>query len=270
MIGLMSRPFRDWDLRPIWIGIAAMIVVATVAETIALYRIIDDQSAVGGDLEYYKGIARRWLDTGVWYTDRQLSGPYEVQTQVDNLYPPHALYLFIPFLVLPAPLWWILPLSLVAYVVWWCRPSIWAWPILALLLFFPKSPNLIVYGNSDMWVAAAAAAGVRWGWPAVLVSFKPSVALFGVLGIRTRWWWIAAAVLALASVPLLALWLDYPTVMTNSSAKFWYSSGDLPFLAIPVVAWLVSARRGGTSVRSWVIKLLGGDRPQVRRPPAVG
>ena len=38
------------------------------------------------------------MTTGVYYTDQQLAGPYVVQTQVHNLYPPHALYLFIPFL----------------------------------------------------------------------------------------------------------------------------------------------------------------------------
>jgi hypothetical protein len=36
------------------------------------------------------------------------------------------------------------------------------WPILALILLFPKTPNQILYGNTDMWVAAAIAGGVRW------------------------------------------------------------------------------------------------------------
>ncbi len=89
------------------------------------------------------------------------------------------------------------------------------WPILALIVLFPKTPGQILFGNTDMWVAAAIAGGVRWAWPSVLVTFKPSLAFFALIGIRSRSWWIAAGVLALASLPLLPLWLDYPTAMTQ-------------------------------------------------------
>ncbi len=258
----MTRPahtwdLRTWDLRPIWIGVTAMMLVAFALECAFLFQVITDEKAVGVDHGYYVDVARRWVETGVYYTDRQLSGPYQVQTLVDNLYPPHALYLFVPFIVLPAILWWIIPLAVIAYVVWWCRPVFAAWPILGLLLLFPKTPNQIIYGNTDMWVAAAIAAGVRWGWPAVLISFKPSLAIFGVLGIRTRGWWTAAAVLALVSLPLLAFWLQYPTVMLNSSAGWYYSFGNLPFFVLPIVAWLASSRRGDMPLRQWALKLLG-------------
>lgn len=262
MLGPMTRParswdLRSWDLRPIWIGVTVMILIALAVESVALFRIIDDQSAVTADYRYYVDVARRWVDTGAYYTERQLSGPYQVQTLVDNLYPPHALYLFVPFLVLPGVLWWALPLGLIAYVVWWCRPTIAAWPLLALLLLFAKTPNQIIYGNTDMWVTAAIAAGVRWGWPAVLISFKPSLAIFGVLGIRTRAWWIAAAALVVLSLPFAALWLQYPTVMRNSSAGWYYSFGNLPFFVLPIMAWLVSTRRNGIPMRQWAAQLLG-------------
>jgi hypothetical protein len=233
-----------------------MILIAAAAEAVVLFRFIDDQHAVGVDLAYYQGVAQRWLDTGVFYTDRQLSGHYEVTTLIDNLYPPHALYLFVPFLVLPDILWWVLPLGLIAYVVWWCRPVVWALPILALIVLFPKTPNQIIYGNTDMWIAAFIAGGVRWGWPAVLVSIKPSLSIFGVLGIRTRAWWIAALVLAVASLPFIGLWLQYPTAMLNSTAGWWYSFGNLPFFVLPIVAWLVSTRRA-EPLGSWAFKLLG-------------
>src|SRR4029078_6946076 len=129
-------------------------------------------------------------------------GPYQVQTLVDNLYPPHALYLFVPFVVVPALVWWLVPLRVIAYLQWWCRPAAWAWPILALILVFPKTPNQIIYGNTDMWIAAFIAGGVRWAWPAVLVSIKPSLAPFALIGIRSRWWGIAAAILGLDGPPV--------------------------------------------------------------------
>ena len=244
-------------LRPVWVALTIVFLALAAVETIALIRIIDGQQAVGVDLEYYRFVAQRWLDTGVFYTDRQLAGPYQVQTQVDNLYPPHALYLFLPFLVLPGALWWALPLGFIAYVVWWCRPAVWAWPILAAIVLFPKTPNQIIYGNTDMWITAFIAGGVRWGWPAVLVTIKPSLVFFAALGIRARSWWVAAVGLAVVSLPFLLLWLDYPRVMLNSSANAGYSFSNLPFFVLPIVAWMVSTRRAGVGIGPWILRLAG-------------
>ncbi len=255
---------RTWDLRPIWIGVTAMLLVAFALESWFLYRVIEDQVAVNVDYKFYVDVGRRWLDTGVYYTDRQLSGPYETQTLVDNLYPPHALYLFLPFLLLPGFLWWVLPLGLMAYVIWWCRPQPWGLAVIAMLLVFPKSPNLIIYGNTDMWVGAAIAAGVRWGWPSVLVSFKPSLIFFGALGMGTRAWWIAAAILVIVSLPFIGLWTLYPTALTHSSSKPWYSFADIPFLLIPIAAWLFSSHRGEVPLTRWAAALLRDTRSQVR------
>lgn len=224
---------------------------------IQLYWIIDGQSAIGTDLDYYRFVGQRWLDTGVYYTAEQLSGPYVVQTQVHNLYPPHALYLFVPFLFLPDILWWAVPLGLLAYVVWWCRPQVWAWPVLLLLLIAPKSPAQILFGNTDMWVVAFLAGAVRWSWPGVLLSVKPSLAFFGVIGVLSRSWWIALLGLVILSLPLAADWLEYPTIARNSSAQLSYSFGNVPFFLLPLVAWLASARRGDRPMRQWVLELLG-------------
>lgn len=249
--------------RPILVSLTIVILAVAAYVSVLLFQIIDAQSAVGVDLEYYRFVARRWLETGVFFTDAQLAGPFVVETLVTNLYPPHALYLFIPFLVLPSILWWVIPLGLVAYVVWWCRPAMWAWPILALIILYPKTPNQIIFGNTDMWVTAAVAAGVRWAWPAVFVTFKPSLIFLAVIGIRSRSWWIAAAVLAVISLPLLGLWLQYPTVMRNSSANALYSLSNLPFFVLPIVAWMTSTRRGNTSVGAWAARLLGGS-PRIK------
>lgn len=256
----MTRPDRPRDLRPLWVGLAVLIGILAAAETVALFRIIDEQQAVGADLRYYQDVARRWLDTGVYYTDRQLAGPYVVQTEVDNLYPPHALYLFVPFLFLPQITWWILPLGFIGYVVWWCRPAAWVLPLLALAVLYPKAPTQVIYGNTDMWLTAFIAGGVRWGWPAILVTIKPSVSVFALIGIRSRGWWIAAGVLVLLSLPLIGLWLQYPTVTRNSSAAWYYSFGNLPFFLLPIIAWLGSTRRGSIQMPTWGLKLLGAER----------
>jgi hypothetical protein len=257
-------------LRPVWVGLTAVLLALSAMEAVALYRIIADQQAAGVDLTFFRFVAQRWLDTGVWYTDRQISGPYQTQSLVDNLYPPHALYLFIPFLVLPWPLWWAIPLGIVGWVVWWCRPAIWAWPLLALIMLLPKTFNQIIYGNTDMWVCAFIALSVRFGWPAVLITFKPSVLFFALLGIRSRAWWIAAIVIALASLPFVALWMQWPTVILHSSSTTWiYSLSNVPFFALPLLAWATSTRRGAQPVVQWLGHLLGRWRgPRVADSPA--
>lgn len=232
-----------------------MMLVALCAESIVLYGIIDDQDSIGSDLRFFQSVAQRWLDTGVYYAEHQLSGPYVVGSNIDNLYPPHTLYLFMPFLFVPAILWWLIPLGLIAYVVWWCRPVAWALPILTLLVLYPKTPAVVLYGNSDIWAVAFAAAGVRWGWPGVLVSFKPSVGFLGLVGIGNRSWWIGAGLLALASLPLIGLWLDYPKVLLNSDTDLGRSLSDLPFFTLPILAWLTSSRRGDTPLGEWALRV---------------
>ena len=159
------------------VALVAVLCAVLAIETIQLYFIIDGQSAIGTDLDYYRFVAERFVTTGVYYTDQQLAGPYVVQTQVHNLYPPHALYLFVPFLYLPDILWWVVPLAFLAYVIWWCRPTPWVWPVLLFLLALPKGPAQFLFGNTDMWIAAFVAGAVRWAWPGVLVSIKPSLVL---------------------------------------------------------------------------------------------
>jgi hypothetical protein len=85
-----------------------------------------------------------------------------------------------------------------------------------------------------------------------------------VIGIRSRSWWIAAAVLAVLSLPLLGLWLQYPTVMRNSSANALYSLSNLPFFVLPIVAWMTSARRGSIPVGAWAVRLLGKRPPRTK------
>jgi hypothetical protein len=203
-------------------------------------------------------VAQRWIDTGVYYTSRELAGPFVVETQVDNIYPPVALFLFVPFLVLPAILWWAIPVALIAYGVWWCRPATWAWPILAALILYPKTPAVFLYGNSDIWAVAFAAVGLRWAWPSVLVAFKPSVGFLAAPGIGTRRWWIAAGIVALVNAPLVGLWLDYPTVLLHSDANLGRSLSDTPLFLVPFVAWLASSRRGDVPIRSWAARIVTG------------
>ena len=243
--------------RLLQVALIGVLVAVIAVETVQLYFIIDGQSAIGTDLDYYRFVADRWLDTGVYYTDQQLAGPYVVQTQVHNLYPPHALYLFVPFLFLPDFLWWALPLAFLGYVIWWCRPTPWTWVLLLGLLALPKGLAQVLFGNSDMWIAAFGAGAVRWSWPGVLVSIKPSLALFGLPGVLSRAWWLGAAGLVLISLPLWSYWLQWPVITQHSNAQLSYSFGNFPFFFLPIMAWLGSSKRGDIPFRRWVLALFG-------------
>lgn len=234
---------RRTDRRILWAGISLIVLAVAAWEAVLLWGIIGDQDAIGVDPVFYQDMGRRWLETGTFYTERQLSGPYETTTLVDNLYPPIALYLFVPFVFLPIILWWIIPLAIVGFVVWYLRPVAWSWPILALVIALPKTISATIYGNSDLWVAAAVAGGVVLGWPAVLAVFKPSLIYLAVIGINRISWWFMAAILVVLSLPLLPLWVQFPTVILNSTSGALYSIGNLPFMCLPLLAWLFSRDR---------------------------
>lgn len=196
------------------------------------------QPQVGGDLAFFQGVATRWLDTGVLYLPHQLAGPHEVTLQVDNLYPPHALLLFLPFTVLPAILWWVVPIGVTAYVIARLRPATWSWPLIAVLILWPKTIIGVLWGNTDMWIVAAIAAGLWWRWPVLLVTIKPFFAPYALIGIGSRRFWVATGLLAALTLLMLPLWFDYLKVVTNVSISTEYLLRSVPTTFIPIVAWL--------------------------------
>lgn len=215
-----------------------MFVVAGIYEFVWLWGYIDSQNAIGADLVFFRSIAEHWLDTGQLYLDHQLTGQYVVQTQVDVLYPPSALLLFVPFIWLPSLLWWLLPVGILVVAIGGLRPARWTWPLIAAGIAYPQTVSQVIYGNTNMWAAAAIAAGARWGWPSVLVLLKPSLAPFALVGARSRRWWAALATLALVSVPFGTMWADYVTAMRGSSLSWTYGLVALPLMFVPLVAWL--------------------------------
>ena len=234
------------------VGLAAACLVATIVAAAMVIAVWNSTETIqhGQDLEFYRGVAIRWLDTGVYYLPHQLDGSVGLTLNVDTLYPPSALFLFVPFVWLPAPLWWIGPAVIVAASLVRLRPARWTWPILILSLAWPRTAGAIVFGNSDLWFAAFIWAGAAFAWPGVLVSMKPTLIPFGLIGIRHRSWWIAAGVFALMNVPLAALWIQYPTVVRTAGLPLLYSIGNLPMFIVPVLAWLTRRPPGPTSAEA--------------------
>lgn len=219
----------------------ALLVVAGALLAIVAVSVTSSVAAAGDlgiDAAYYRELGARWLADGSYYLPHQLAGPYDVTLMVDVLYPPSALLLFVPAAILPAPLWWAVPLGVTGYVIAGWRPGMVAIAGMLLLLAWPRATGAIVFGNTDMWAMAAVAAGLRWGWPALAVTLKPTLAPFALVGIRRRSWWIAAALGVAIAALTWPLWLDYVTAMRHLRADPGYSLGSIPILLVPIVGWL--------------------------------
>ena len=197
---------------------------------------------VGIDRDIYFSATQTWLGDGQWYLARQIEGPYGI-LYGDVLYPPVLLYLLVPFRALPSSLWWVVPLGTTLLALWRIRPPTWALPGLLLCLAWPMSVEQLIKGNPVIWVLAAEAVAIACGWPTTLVILKPSLLPFALIGIHRRVWWMLLAAIALASVPLWQLTLEYPAVVLDSrGGGLLYSVRDVPLLLMPVLAGLAAGR----------------------------
>lgn len=229
----------------------------------------------GFDFDIYHAAASRFVSGDSYFLPHQLSGPYELGT-ADVLYPPVALWLFVPFVVLPAQLWWLIPGAITAAAIWRLRPSLTAWLVVAILMERPFSLLQIVNGNPSMWVVAILFATAAWRVPSTLILFKPTLLPLAFFRPGGRWWWLGIAALALLSVPFAGLTLTWVEVVLNArgSLGLAYSLHELTFVVVPLVAYLGRDRTrdrqppSGGQARA---RLIGGDlRPSLRPAPAPG
>jgi hypothetical protein len=245
-----SSTARDATWTPInfyrvWSITAAFATVMVAAVTTARFEYAIRFLDPGIDYETLIGATRNFVSGGGFYPAEELAGPW-VYHEIDSpfgpaiLYPPDALLLFLPFLVLPKILWWAIPISIVAWAVWRLRPHPAAILVMVLLLGVPYSRESIFWGNPVMWMVAATAAGLVVGWPGVFVLLKPTLAPFALAGFPRRSWLIALLALAAINVPLLPMWADWVTVIRNSQLGPGFSWHQYPLMAVPVVAWLGS------------------------------
>lgn len=177
----------------------------------------------GEDYQWFVEKTRRWVEFGQFYNEHQLAGPYEALSGRDVLYPPVVLFLFVPFLWLPAFLWWAIPLGVLGWHLVASRPAWWAWPILGGLVWIPRDQSIVIWGSTGMWIAAFVALGLRFAWASPFVLLKPTFGPF-----------------ALMSIVVLPMWFDYYTALRNNVGPWpglLYSVPDFLFLLIPIVAW---------------------------------
>ena len=237
------------QLRP---GKVASLAFACLAALLVAFALPDFWVAVtqdpgrhrGADYNLYMSATRAWLGGGGFYLPHQLAGPYPI-VMGDVLYPPLALWLFVPFTVLPTLLWWVIPIGVTGIALVLHRPTVVVWPLIALILAWQPVEIHLISGNPDIWALAALAMATHVGGWAVFVLIKPTLAPFALWGVRRRSWLGCLAVVALASLLLAPMWPDWFTVLLNSQnpAGPLYAWQEAPLLLIPVIAWWGSARR---------------------------
>jgi hypothetical protein len=139
--------------------------------------------------------------------------------------------------------WWAVPIGVLAYAFALWRPAAWTWPILALATLWPSTAAPFLTGNTTMLVAAGIAGGLLWGWPALVIIFKPTFAPFALVGIRRRSFWVGLVFLMALSLAMLGEWARYVTALRNvTGAGLLYSIADLPLVLVPIVGWLGRSR----------------------------
>lgn len=238
------RQAHTWDrwYKPVMLGITVLILALGL--DLWLIVISGPWGHVWGvDYTHYLDGVRRFMATGSPYLSWEVAQPFDYEPET-FLHPPVAIWLFLPFLYLPAPLWWLIPLGVTAAIIVSWRPVPWTWPIIALGIANPRFQGAgLVCGNTDLWVLAGIAAGLRFGWPALVVFAKPTLPFFLLVGIRHRSWWQGLLVVVALSLPFGGLWLDWLRVVQNSPGDLTYSLGSLPFLLVPLIAWIGRSKK---------------------------
>jgi hypothetical protein len=230
-----ARTSATLGLPVLRLAILGSLLGAIVVELVVLAGMVE----IGLDYRFYRDVGARWIAEGTYYLPHQLAGPYDVTLMQDVLYPPAALLLFVPLVFVPAFVWWAVPITVMGVALHRLRPGPAGLAVAMLLFLWPRASAAYLYGNTDMWVAAGVAGGILWGWPAILVALKPTLAPLSLVGIRSPWWFVGAAVILAVSLPML---VDYITAMRNLRIDVGYSLGSLPLALIPIVFWVARTR----------------------------
>ncbi len=226
-------------------GVLAAVAVAMLIPQLVEIVVRWNEAAPLLALDYnvLMSATRSWLGGGSFYPPAELAGRFGAVGPM-VMYPPPLLVFLVPFAVMPPLLWWLIPIAVTAWAVWRHRPRALALGVILLCLVNPTTLEILFLGNSAMFFAAAIALGTHFGWPAVLVFLKPTLAPFALIGVWRKSWWLALGALAITSALFLPLWFDYLTVIRNVELPNGplYSIAQVPLMLLPIAAWLGRTR----------------------------
>jgi len=224
---LLSGPFGRYDFAAFWVAGAQVLSgdAANIYSTAAT-KIYADQMALGGATIF----------------------PY----------PPHALFLFIPFSLIPyIPGYVVWNLVSASFFYWAARPYLPDDfpPVLAILT--PAAITCFDFGQTGLIFGGLWLLAFRGRWAAVaMLTFKPHLGFLSILSLKSRPALLKTSLLAamLIGVSVLlfgtALWLGFVEHTIGHGERFgvmkrWLFAGVGPAMAYGLWGWVPFAAAGG-------------------------
>lgn len=224
--------------KPVAVGLTVALLAWAAIVFVFVFEGVASRDEVGYDPRLFAQFGARFVATGEAYYPVQFGEPYRAEGTV-NVYPPLAMYLFVPFAYLPLVLWWAIPLGVFGWHLWSCRPRLWTWPVMALILGLVPTASALVYGSSTMWSVALICIGLRHPAAMALLAFKPIDAAVAILVARRRAFWIGLALVAVAALPFGGLWIEWWSAITNiEGGTPLRNVTGVPMLLVPLVVWV--------------------------------
>ena len=207
----------------------------SAAALVALGIIVVTANALTGnmaDAESYRAAIDRWLAGESPYTAMQME-PYLLHEAAHGrgfVYPPTALPLLLPYLVIPAPLMAMAGAAVLAIVAW-RMAGVWA---AAIILLLPLSTGV---GQVTPWIAAAIGATYLWPRASVASALAGAVKLYPLLAVR---WW--PAFLILVPLTVSPWWSDWLAAWSNAvpGCPAW-SLASASCIGVPWLGYLLAA-----------------------------
>lgn len=173
-------------------------------------------------------------------------------------YPPHALFLFIPFGLLPFG-WGLLLFNFagIAFFGLAARPYLPKGLPLILAICSPATLFCLFFGQSALFVAGLWLLAFRGSWPAVAaLTFKPHMGVLSMLALRS--WrellWTAVLTLLLVAASVVAfgphLWVDFAHALIRQAGTIgardrWLVMGVSPAIGYGLWGWIPFALAAG-------------------------
>ena len=173
------------------------------------------------------------------------------------VYPPHALFFFVPFALLPViPSYWLWNAATASLFYWGARPYCPKGFPRILAVLTPAALICFTFGQSGLLFGALWLLAFRGKWAAVaLLTFKPHLGLIGILSLKDRrsvtYCAILVVVLVAASAAIFGpgSWVEF---VSNSIGqgdrmgrhKRWLFAGVSPAIAYGLVGWAPFAIAG--------------------------
>jgi hypothetical protein len=173
-------------------------------------------------------------------------------------YPPHALFLFIPFAL--APFGWALLLFNIAGIAFFAfaaKPYVPKGLPLIFAICSPATLFCLFFGQTALFVAGFWLLAFRGRWPAIAaLTFKPHMGVLSVLALRSwrelLWTVVLTLLLVAASVVAFGahLWIDFAHALIRQAHMIggrnrWLVIGVSPAIGYGLWGWIPFALAAG-------------------------